>query len=129
MRRRRSASFASGARNENGRIAVPWLVPSAATAVCADSKPAAPAAAEAARTWRRVGVDEFSDMMILHEAGEGWLLLQCGGRCPKLWQRPIGPLRLPTTDLGMVVPRSRLKWVPTRSRRRAASLYRRYRWR
>ena len=71
----------------------------------ADSKPAAPAA-EAARTWRRVGVDEVSDMITLpdvNESGVGAVSVLEDDRCSGL--RPIGPLRLATTDLGMVGPR------------------------
>jgi hypothetical protein len=64
IRRRKSVSFSSGAWKENGRIAAPSLVSSAAAVGPADMRLMAPAAAEAARTLRRDGVDGFLDMII-----------------------------------------------------------------
>src|SRR5262245_7626043 len=77
MRLRESASSASGAWKENGRISSllailespcfgGWLErASPAPAQCSGRRLTAPAAAEAARTLRRVGGDEFLDMASL----------------------------------------------------------------
>src|SRR5882672_6587887 len=86
MRRSKSASFASGAWNENGRIALSLLASPAAMAGPAESKPATPAAAEAASTLRREGVDDFSDMIVLPDVSEPGI-----GPCLS-WKMPAVPL-------------------------------------
>src|SRR5580704_5360522 len=80
MRLRKSASSASGAWKEKGRIALPCAAPSACALpkIPVDveaTRPSAPAAAVVARTPRRVGDDDLSDMLVLpglegrHERG------------------------------------------------------------
>src|SRR5271167_2769240 len=89
MRRRRSTSASSGALNWKGRIAMSsvvligespsfdgWVVgvspAAAAPARCADSRLAAPTAAEPARTLRRVGGDVTADMIVLPGGKRAW---------------------------------------------------------
>src|SRR5215467_1433300 len=69
MRRRRSTSSSCGTSMRKGRIALPCAAPSARalskTPVDAEAaRPSAPAAAVVARTLRRVGDDDFSDMLV-----------------------------------------------------------------
>src|ERR1700737_2555344 len=89
MRRRRSTSASSGTLMRKGRIALSSVVPigespwfdgwlvgvspaAAAAASCAGSRLTAPAAAEPARTLRRVGDDDTADMFILPVGTRGF---------------------------------------------------------
>src|ERR1041384_6178012 len=70
MRRRRSASSASGIFTENGRVAVSSLALSAALLRRGGSRLAAPAAADVRRMSRRVGQGNVSGMIVLRKLSE-----------------------------------------------------------